>query len=190
MKEKVKRLAYGMAVMFVLCLMASSCSSPTGSDSRALGPIAPSYSSEPGVYIGGAYTAGARNPCYWWDGEIVELSAHGMSAGGSVGACFNNNGTIHFAGMQNDFLSLWTNRYREDMGSEYSSTPVVTSMFVRGSDSYVVGKLNYSAVLWINGNMTTLIHGSSSSSGSLEGIYVDEALHTHICGTDNYSIPL
>ena len=179
-----------MAALSVLCLMAISCSSPTGSDSRAPNPQHSFSRSEPGVYVGGTYVEPSVRPCYWRDGEIVEVACHSRNESGIIGACFNDNGTIHFAGSQNDVLSIWTNRYRKDLTGETGHSPTVNAMFVRGSDTYIVGRWSDSAVLWVNGEMTRFIDKASGNSGTLEGIYVDETLNTHICGTENNRYPL
>lgn len=73
-----------MVALSVVCLMAISCSSPTGSDSRAPNPQHSFSRSEPGVYVGGTYVEPSVRPCYWRDGEIVEVACHSRNESGII----------------------------------------------------------------------------------------------------------
>lgn len=172
----------------VLCLATISCSNPTGSDPSPVIPQGSSSGSEPGIYIVGEYLDPSLFPCYWKDGEIVELSTH-AGEGGRASVCFNDAGTVRFAGTQDETMCIWTERYRKDIPNTNSSADI-NAMLIRGADTYLVGSQGYySAVYWKNGVSTHLTNGSSTNSTEITGIFIDQNSNIHMCGINIRSNP-
>lgn len=171
----------------VLCLAAISCSNPTGSETSPVIPQGTSSGSEPGIYIVGEYLDAPRFPCYWKDGEIVELSTH-AGENGRASVCFNDAGTIRFAGTQDDTMCIWTDRYRKDLPGTYSSA-IINAMFIHGADTYLVGGLGDSPVYWKNGVSTYLTNGTSTDSTEITGIFIDQDSNIYMCGNNSSTNP-
>lgn len=138
---------------------------------------------------GNVYTAGQEQINGNYTAKVwknnAELYTLGTSKNGGFMNLFIFNGVIYVAGSGvnggTTVAKLWTN----GVGIDLSGGSNANAVFVSGSDVYVVGGANNSkALLWENGNLTTLSNGSAEDAYSVfavgGGVGIAEILTTQV----------
>ncbi len=206
----VKRGLRPLVVLLFACVLLASCrqASPNppnaNGDGQRVRPE-PELPRDPDVYIGGTCSikdyvldrdtkiSGRATPCYWKNGELVQLSVIDPHLGGYLSSLFVSGSDVYAAGQCTAAvrsyskwtitLCYWKNGERIDLHTYDlpSQWGQATSIFVSGNDAYVSGattrRTTFSVVnsfpcIWKNGERIELPIADGFVSGEAQSVFV------------------